>query len=115
MNIKKIIVALFALGMTATQAVGPKIPYRLTWTPSPSPDVTGYFLYWRTGTQTYMDTQRIGIATNAAPFDLRVLNLQKGDYYISMSATNATSESPLSVECLWHYSTPYQPSQVFVQ
>lgn len=106
-----------ALLLTTTVfAVGPKIPYWLTFTPSPSPGVTGYWLYWRTPSGVYSDTQRLALPTNSyAGFDLRVLGLAKGTYIISGTATNATSESDLSAEAVWDYTNPNKPSNLSVQ
>jgi hypothetical protein len=94
-----------------TFAVGPKIPCILTFTPSPDASVTGYFFYYRTTNTVYTNTQRWSMPTNAATgFDLRVLGLPKGIYYVSASATNATTESDLSAEIQWTYQNPNKPT-----
>lgn len=98
------------------EAVGPKVPHLLWWTPSPSPDVTGYWFYWRATNGIYMDAQRWAISTNAQGYDLNVLGLAKGDYYVAMSATNSYgAESDLSTpDFFWHYANPQKPSNTSV-
>lgn len=102
---------------TMVFAVGPKIPFILTWTPSPSPDVTGYWFYVRATNGVYTDTMRWPVGTGEQGKDLRTLGLAKGDYYVAMSATNAVgAESDLSApDFLWRYSNPNKPSNVNVQ
>lgn len=92
-------------------AVGPKIRYRiLTWTPSPSPTVSGYFLYWRTGTTTFNDVNRHPISTNGTAFDLITLALAPGTYAFAMSSTNLVGdESALSNEAQWNSVLPIKP------
>ena len=118
MNIRHI--STLALCATAlclsTLGVGPKFPALLTFTPSPSAGVTGYWLYVRTSSGTYSDSLRWPMSTNAySGFDLRTLGMQKGQYYVSASATNATSESDLSVEVLWDYTNPNKPTNLQIQ
>lgn len=97
------------------QAVGPKVPHLLWWTPSPSPDVGGYWFYWRATNGVYVDTQRWAIATNAQGYDLNVLGLSRGDYFVAMSATNSYGESDLSTpDFLWHYKNPVKAADVTV-
>lgn len=111
---KKIILALLLVG--SAFAVGPKIPCILTFTPSPTPDVTGYWFYWRATNGIYSDAQRWQIpASGQSGYDLRVIGLAKGDYYTMMTATNATAESDPSVEFFWHYSNPNRPNSILIQ
>lgn len=104
------ILTLTALTVSAF-AVGPKIRYRiLTWTPSPSAGVTGYWLYWRTGTTMFSDANRWGISTNGTNFDLMILALQPGVYSFAMSSTNLVGdESALSNEAVWNSVLPVKP------
>lgn len=113
----RIILLLLILSVSMiVRAVGPKFPSVLTFVPSTSPGVTGYWLYWRTPAGNYVDTQRWPLSTNAASgFDLRVLGLPKGQYFISGSATNATSESDLATEALWDFTNPNKPTNLQVQ
>lgn len=119
--------AIFASTL-AVFGVGPKIPCWLQWDPSPSPDVTGYFFYWRTTNGVYADTQRIPLTMAQQPYDLRVLNLAKGDYFVMMTATNTVvsgtnlvtgekiyQESDPSSDFLWRYSNPNKPGDLSIQ
>lgn len=101
----------------ATQAVGPKWGKRiLSWTPSPSYGVTGYYLYWRTTNSVFVDTQRFGITTNTTTFDLVTLNLPPEIYSLAMSATNAAgNESGLSMEAVWDATLPEKPGNIKIQ
>lgn len=114
MTMKRFLYSLTVLILvTVAQAVGPKIPCMLTWTASPSQGVLGYWFYWRaTNSIGYIDTQRWPVATNAAPFDLRVIGLPKGTYWITMSATNFESESDLAQEVMWNYTNPNKPTNL---
>lgn len=100
-------------------AVGPKIPCILTWTPNPPAEqVTGYWFYWRGSTNTpYSDAQRVAVPSAAfnVGYDLRVLGLPKGAYYVVMTATNAYGESDPSDEFCWRYENPNKPSNVNVR
>ena len=99
------------IGCLAVEAVGPKIPCILTFTPSPSSEVTGYWFYWRSTNSPYVDTQRFPIPlTGTSGFDLRVIGIARGQYYTAMSATNATAESDLSPDYFWNYQNPNKPS-----
>lgn len=92
-------------------AVGPKIPHTLTFTQSATPGVTGNWFYWRIANTAYSDAQRYPVPASATNgFDLSVLGLSKGQYYIMMTATNSTTESDPSVEVMW--ITQIQISQV---
>lgn len=112
----KKLISIFLLTTSLVFAVGPKIPCILTFTPSPSPGVTGYWLYWRTTNGVYVDTQRWAMPTNAGSgYDLRVLGLPKGQYFIAASATNATQESVLSTpDCFWDFTSPNGPAALTV-
>lgn len=112
---KLLILAVVIIGAVMAHAVGPKIPCILIFTPSPSPGVTGYWLYWRATNEVYSDTQRWAMPTNAASgYDLRVLGLAKNTYWLAASATNATAESDLSAECAWLYLQLNRPSNLTV-
>lgn len=99
----------------AALAVGPKIPCILTFAPS-SPEATGYYMYWRSSTNVpYTDQQRWAMPTNAATgYDLRIIGLPKGVYLISVSATNADTESDLATEIQWRYQNPNKPGNLAV-
>ena len=108
----KLILA-FMLTFTAL-AVGPQIPCILTWTDSTTAGVTGYWVYWRLPTGGYLNTQRIGVTSAQKPYDLRVLGLAKGQYYVMMTATNAQSESDPSLEVFWNYQNPNKPTSLTI-
>lgn len=112
----KRLAAILVLIAAPALAVGPKLPRILTFTPSPSVGVTGYWLYWRVLTGTYNDTNRRALSTNAwSGFDLSALGLPKGQYWLAGSATNAAAaESDLSVEAFWDYNNPNRPSNLEV-
>lgn len=113
---KKRIVAILFTAMSVL-AVGPKIQCILTFTPSPSPDASGYWFYWRSATGTYADVQRKAVGTNDfVGFDLRTIGLSKGEYIVMMTATNlAGMESDPSVEVPWHYVNPGKPSNLVIK
>lgn len=106
-----ILVLLFSV-ILIVQAVGPKFPCLLWWTPSPSVGVTGYWFYWRSSTETYSNDRRWPIPTNGAPFNLTIIGLPKGEYFCTMSATNEWSESDLAVEIPWYYNNPNKPTDI---
>jgi len=117
---KNLIVIAFAtvlLTAATVLAIGPKIPCILTWTPSPSSDASGYWLYWRMPTGNYSDSQRKPLSTNSfSGFDMTVWGFSKGDYVIMMTATNLSGmESDPSVEVLWHYWNPSKPTNVVIR
>lgn len=113
---KKTIAAILFTAVSVL-AVGPKMACILTFTPSTSPDASGYWFYWRSLTGTYGDTQRRQIGTNDfSGFDLRVIGLPKGEYMAMMTATNlAGMESDPSVEIPWHYVNPNKPSNLIIK
>lgn len=92
-------------------AVGPKIKYHiLTWTPSPSAGVTGYWVYWRAPSSHYSDANRLGVSTNSNTLDLMPLGFTNGIYVFAMSSTNAAgNESALSNEAIWNSELPTKP------
>jgi hypothetical protein len=109
---KKLLSIAIALSLAVpVYAVGPKIRYRiLTWTPSPSPTVSGYWLYWRTGTTVFSDANRYPVSTNGNTFDLMTLALTPGTYAFAMSSTNLVGdESALSNEAQWNSVLPIKP------
>jgi hypothetical protein len=112
----KHIIALLCAITVQVLAVGPKFPYILTWVPSPTPDVTGYYFYWRATNDVYADARRVAVPTNGfTGMDLRVLGLPKSVYAVAMTATNATAESELSDEFIWYYTNPARPSTVYIR
>lgn len=113
----KRLLSILALAATVTVfAVGPKVPCILTFDPSPSLDVTGYWFYWRTTNGVYSDVARYAIGTNNVPIDLRVLGLPKGRYYVMMTATNlARAESDPTPDVLWDYQNPNKPTNLQIQ
>lgn len=109
---KLIFTILILIALTVSVfAVGPRIKYRiLSWTPSPSPTVSGYWLYWRTGTTQFSDANRYPVSTNGNTLDLFTLNLSPGVYSFAMSATNLVGdESALSNEAVWNSVLPIKP------
>lgn len=109
---------LLALALLAllTAAPGPRIHYHiLSFTPSPSVGVTGYWVYWRAATNAFTDAQRFAVATNqSAPntitFDLMSAPIPVGSWVLAAAATNALGdESGLSNEASWSSSTPTKP------
>lgn len=109
---KLITLAVFALCLAA-EAVGPRIPCYLVWTPQS--DADGFWFYWRAVGGTYTDAQRIPIGTNQQNFDLRTLGLAQGIYIIMMTATNkAGAESDPSDNFTWVYQNPNKPTNVSV-
>jgi hypothetical protein len=114
---RKFFIFCLILTTIAVQAVGPKIPYILTWTPSPSPDVTGYYFYWRGTNEVYSDARRLAVSTNSyTGYDLRVLGLPKTVYVVMMTATNlALAESDPSADFVWNYTNPSRVTSVSVR
>lgn len=110
----KLLIPMLALLALPILSVGPKVPCLLSWTPSPTSDVTGYYFYWRITNAPYVDSQRYAVTTNQ-PVDLRILALPKGLYYVMMTATNAYGESDPSPDAVWYYNNPKGPSNLVVQ
>lgn len=111
-----LVLSLLALN---TFALGPRIQYHwITWKPSPSAGVTGYWLYYRTSTNAYSDANRFAASTNLTllsgtnvlALDLFTLPLPPTNYTFAMSATNLVGdESPLSNEATWNSAYPEKP------
>ena len=111
----KLLLASVLLAVSTANAVGPKIPWLLKFTPSDSIGVTGYWLYWRSPAGSYNDEQRVSMSVNAYQgFDLRTLGLPKGVYFVSASATNEMTESELSVETKWSFQNPNKPTELII-
>lgn len=95
-------------------AMGPKLnKFTLSWTPSPSPTVSGYWLYYGTTSGVY--TGQVAVGTNTTTFDLRTLPLPPAVYFLTMTATNDTSESGPANEISWDSRFPSPPGQIKVQ
>lgn len=107
------------LSVLPVLAIGPKIPHLLYWTPAtpvPADNIeTGYWVYWRTPAGLYDDARRVAVSTNQ-PYDLSVLGLPKGVYWLAMSSTNLEGgESGVDHQTLWRYLNPNQPDVVLIK
>ncbi|MBE7503962.1 MAG: fibronectin type III domain-containing protein [Verrucomicrobiales bacterium] len=73
---------------------------QLAWDPSPSPEVTGYYLYWGTVSQSYDNRKDVGLATTAT-----VTNLVAGTlYYFAVTAYES-----VGLESDYSNEVSYQP------
>jgi hypothetical protein len=90
------------LACTLALAVGPTPGiHKVAWTASPSPGITGYFVYYAAPQSGYTDTQRAPAGTNLV-FDLNAFTLGPGVWAIACTATNAAgAESDFSNTILW--------------
>lgn len=90
---------ILALAVPAFAAPGPTqvSGYTAAWNQDTDSRVTGYYLYWVSGTPTspaWVNTQRSQlIPQSASPtFDLRALGLPNGTYTICVTATDAAGD-----------------------
>lgn len=109
---------LVAIATSAALAVGPiRTKYiTLLWTPANSEGTTGYWVYWRTETTAFNDTNRVPAATNQnvsgeCSYDLTRLPIVPGKWFLAVSATNEFwAEGPLSNEAIWNSASPAKPT-----
>lgn len=117
---KKLImlVCLVLLIPTTSVCLGPKIDKHIAiWDANIESDLTGYYLYWRTPTGTFSDTNRVVVLKSTNPqYNLLLLNLSSGLYVIAVSAYNtAGNESALSAEVTWNATIPGAPKNTKIQ
>ena len=112
---RKLLIAfcmLFLLVGSSVYCLGPKIDKHIAaWDANTESDLAGYYLYWKTPTGTFSDTNRITIPKSTNPqYELLTLNLPSGIYVIAVSAYNtAGNESALSAEVTWNAVLPTTP------
>jgi hypothetical protein len=106
-----ILVCILSVPITS-YCVGPSVSKNTAaWDP-PSPaesDLAGYYLYWKSGTQSFDNARRVQIATNVPTptYLLTQLNLPAGVYTIGVAAYDtAGNESAMSNEVQWDNSYP---------
>ena len=120
-NMKKIIAILFMglfLSASSVFCLGPKIDKHVAvWDANTEADLSGYYLYWRTSTGSFSDTNRVMVLKSTTPrYDLLLLNLTSGTYFIAVSAYNiAGNESALSIETTWNATIPVIPKTPSIQ
>jgi hypothetical protein len=82
-------------GLTLMVSQAQAVDVQLAWDPSPSPQVTGYQLYYGTASRNYSDRVNAGISTTVAVSGLQDAQI----YYFAVTAHDASGkESPFSNE-----------------
>jgi len=111
---KKIAFLALLLSLPFIFGMGPKVDkHRAVWDANSESDLAGYYLYWRTPSGAFSDTNRVQIpGTPTSPeFDLSTLNLSVGTYFIAVTAYDmADNESGPSNEAPFDNTVPANPS-----
>lgn len=105
------------LPMTAC-AIGPSVSKSTAaWDANTEADLAGYYLYWRTPTGAFSDTNRRPVGPNPTPtFSLTTLGLSPGTYVIAVSAYDLEgNESGMSNEVTWDAAYPGNPKNATVK
>jgi hypothetical protein len=103
---------------TSACAIGPMVSKSTcVWDANTELDLAGYYLYWRTPTGAFSNTDRRPVLLSANPtFNLNTLLLPSGVYVIAVSAYDLdANESGMSNEVTWDAAYPGNPKNMVVR